>query len=715
MKASECIAHKIEETGEVQTVFEHLRGTAELAKSFAESFGSEDEAFRCGMLHDVGKYSEAFQRRINGAEIKVDHSTAGAAEAYKMHDIPAAFCIAGHHSGLPDTGSRADIDKTLLGRVTCKANTQIEDYSKFSEEVEIPPVKNQEDLIKTKENAFFYIHMLYSCLVDADWLDTERFMSGGKIERGTGESLETLSQKLGEFIEPWWKSENPLNVRRCKILRELIEAGEREKGIYTLTVPTGGGKTVSSMAFSLCHALKNKQRRIIYVIPYTSIIEQTQAVFERIFGAENVVAHYANVEYDTDEYGVMSRKDRLRYLASENWDAPIILTTAVQFFESLFGNSSSKCRKLHNIVNSVIVFDEAQMLPVPYIRPCVRAICELTENYGCTSVLCTATQPALGRIIEEFYPAGAKELCPDAEENYEFFRRVNYKNEGTLSDEELADRLSAEEQALCVVNSRKQAQKLYSLLPEEGSFHLSTLMTPCHRRKILDEIRNRLLAKKPCRVVSTSLIEAGVDVDFPAVYRSVAGLDSVIQAAGRCNRENKNSKEESTVHIFDTETKPPRALLQNIAAAKETMRRFSDIASPEAISFYFEFLLYSEKGKEELDSKGILPEIDRELAFNDISSKFKLIEDNGITVYIPIGEGKKLVDELVHFGPNRKLLRKLGQYAVTIRKNQYDKLSMKCSFERIDENTAVLMSTQFYDEHMGLSLSEDCGEALLDN
>lgn len=700
--------------GRYQTLIDHLMSVAKMASDFATPFNAANAAYFCGLMHDIGKYSAAFQRRIRGSAIQVDHSTAGALEAHRYRQDAAAFCIAGHHRGLPDRGNRMDSAQstTLLGRLKKRPGIEIESYEAFRNEINIPANCSEKPTFTSSEAAFFYTHMLYSCLVDADWLDTERFMQNNHVDRNCGDTLPILMTRLEKYIEPWWNSDNPLNQRRSEILRQLMQAGQKPRGLYTLSVPTGGGKTVSSMAFALCHALCTGARRIIYVIPYTSIIEQTQEVFEKIFGAENIVAHYANVEYPANESGNLNAADQRRYLATENWDAPIILTTAVQFFESLFSNRPARCRKLHNIAGSVLIFDEAQTLPVNNLLPCVWSITELVKNYGCTAVLCTATQPSLCRLIERFLSKGAQELCPDTKKNYAFFRRVSYRFDGLLSDDELVRRLTEEPVVLCVVNSRAQAQKLFSMLPSNGAYHLSTTMTPMHRRAVLRTIKNRLEEHKVCRVISTSLIEAGVDVDFPCVYRSLAGLDSIIQAAGRCNREGKQRPEESFVHIFDTETKPPQALEQNIAATRHVLNDFPDDPSaPEAVQAYFNFLFYTLKDDAALDAKSIFPMIREQMAFETVAKNFHLIDSETITVYIPQGEGAQLIDQLQKYGPSRELMRKLGQYAVSVYPYTYQRLQEAGAVEHISENAAVLISMLNYDEKTGLKLSPEGGEA----
>ena len=707
------LAHRREDTGEEQLLIDHLRGTAELAGEFGKYIHAEKQAYRCGLMHDGGKYSKEFAAYLHGAKVHVDHSTAGALEAKKRRDIAAAFAIAGHHAGLPNGGSRADKGGTLNGRLSAKPGIDIPDYREFLRQVEIPEVPIRTFLRTETLEAVFFTRMLYSCLVDADWLDTEKFMSGGTVHRESGVELSELQRRLDAYTDGWKNPKNDLNRRRSRILQAVTENAQAEKGLFTLSVPTGGGKTVTSMAFALRHALLWGQRRIIYIIPYTSILEQTADVFSRIFGAENVLTHYANVEFPCDEDGALTPEGQQKKLACENWDAPIILTTAVQFFESLFQNRSSACRKLHNIADSVLIFDEAQTLPVAYLRPCVWAVSQLVQHYDCTAVLCTATQPQLGPLLKEFYPGTVRELCPDQTENHAFFRRVTYVQEGLLPPEALADRLAEEEQTLCVVNSRKLAQKVFAMLPEEGRFHLSTAMTAMHRTAVLEEVRRRLIDGEPCRVVSTSLIEAGVDVDFPGVYRELAGLDSIIQAAGRCNREGKRTKEESLVRIFTTGEKNPVTLKQNIACAEEVLKNWPDPSDPQAVSAYFTDLLYHVKDpQKDLDQKKILTELAPQFAFANIAEAFHIIENDTVTVYIPVGEGAKLVEDLRRWGPSRERMRKLGLYSVSVYKPQFQKLEQQGVVRRIGPNAAILEDLRQYDAQMGLLMEYTGGEAL---
>lgn len=710
------LAHISGDRTREQPLIDHLKGTAELASCFAAPFGMENRAFRCGMAHDIGKYSEKFQKRIRGATVKTDHSTAGAIVlgGKDYGDIPSAFCIAGHHGGLPNGGNRFDTPEsgTLAGRLHRKEGADIEPFAAYGTEVSLEPSRCNDILngVKDPLTAFFAIRMLYSCLVDADFLDTERFMNNGQVSHGGYCSLAEMDAALNEHMERLSSSDSLLNRKRTEIRRTLLSLAESEKGLFSLTVPTGGGKTLASVSFALRHAIAHGLTRIIYVIPYCSIIEQTQKVFSEIFGEDNVVAHYANVEYSAEENGEITDK---RYLSTENWDAPLILTTAVQFFESLYACRSSSCRKLHNLADSIIIFDEAQMLPVPYLRPCISAVSMLIRDCGCSAVLCTATQPSLQKLFDEFLPGvGIRELYSGGSDDT-VFQRTRYAYEGLLTDDALSDRLSGEKQVLCIVNNRSQAQQLYERLPSEGSFYLTTTLYPRHRRKILEEIRSRLKNGLPCRVLSTSLIEAGVDVDFPTVYRALAGLDSICQSGGRCNREGKRPPWDSVIHIFESEKQAPSILRQNIGAARKIIDEYgTEMTCPEAIKKYFDFLFYVLKDERGLDSKDILGQIRNDFfPFASVAGDFHLIESPTRTVYI-LGrddESRMLKHELAQEHFNRLLWRKLGQYAVSVYRQQYDALLEACALDVISDNAAVLTDNTLYDENTGLSLQPVSG------
>lgn len=710
----EYIAHLNE--GRIQTMKDHLCGTAELAGRFAERFGKADWGYACGMLHDIGKYSLAFQDKIkNNSDRRVDHSTAGAKACFEKGGMYSfmSYCIAGHHSGLPDYGSSSDPGNapTLQGR----KKKHIEDCGAYKSEIHIPEIKTLPFDPKNSPDPDFslsvFIRMLYSCLVDADFLDTEYFMKEGRTQRETGEEPAVLLEKLKKHVAGWLLNEDTetVNGRRTEILRHCFECGRKERGIFQLTVPTGGGKTIASLAFALQHAVENQMDRVIYVIPYTSIIEQNAAVFRKILGEQNVLENHYNVDYEsTEELKPMQ-------LASENWDKPVVVTTNVQFFESLFANKSSKCRKLHNIANSVIIFDEAQMLPTDYLKPCIAVMEELAANFGSSIVLCTATQPALSPFFQRKMPV--TELCPRVEEQFRFFERVTFQNIGTISEDELIEKLQKEEQALCIVNTKKRAQRLYQKMKGEGVFHLSTAMYPKHRRRVLDKIRRLVKDGEKCILISTSLVEAGVDLDFCTVYRQLAGVDSMIQAAGRCNREGKRDAQDSFAYLFQFEEKEyvPGQQLQ-IDVSKMLLSEGEDISSLHGIEKYFE-ALYHFRG-ESLDKKKIFEEFkDKRYNFAKAAKEFKLIEENTLTVFISREEeAEELLWQIKHQGYTKSGMRKAGQYCIQLYENDIEKLRGAGMLRPISEDIEdfyELVDSGQYSEEMGLDLGIEFGMAVL--
>ena len=697
--------------GRKQTAAEHLNGTAERCALFAAPFGAEALGRLAGLSHDLGKYSMEFQRRLAGGP-KVDHATAGAFACWRMGQPLAAFAAAGHHGGLPDGGTQGDSPDagTFWGRMKRAERGMLPDCSPWTEEIALPspapPPCGAEPL-----SLMFFTRMLFSCLTDADFLDTEAFMDGSPRPEHPA-PLDDLWERLQRHISGWFPPQGELNSRRCAVLEQCIRMGKTQPpGLFTLTVPTGGGKTVASLAFSLAQARARGLRRIIYVIPYTSIIEQTAQEFRTILGAENVLEHHSNAAYEIDAEAT-PKTVRLAQ-AAENWDMPVVVTTAVQFFESLYANRPSQCRKLHNLAGSVILFDEAQLLPLPCLRPCVHAIAQLVQHYGASAVLCTATQPALGPLFAEFLPGRpAVELCPPELCPPESFRRVCFRQAGRLDWDTLSGQLQQHEQVLCVVNSRKSAQEIFTRLSGEGNFHLSTLMYPAHRRAKLEEIRRRLREGLPCRVISTSLIEAGVDVDFPAVFREEAGLDSILQAAGRCNREGKRPVSESIVTLFRGEAAPPPLFQTAIGAGRMVLEQYDDIASREAIQAYFHTLLEL-KGAEAQDIYGILPKIRTELfPFQSVAERFHMIDSPTRTVYIPLGAGAELVGRLRAGERSRALFRQLGQYGVSIYENHFAALDQAGDLERLEDGSAILATLSLYSEETGLSLEADCGKGL---
>lgn len=730
---------------EWQCLKDHLVNTARLAADFGRDAGVAELAGAAGLMHDIGKYSEAFQSRLAGSKRRVDHSTAGAREIVALfNDQPQrtfaellAYCIAGHHTGLPDYGSKADVegDGTLLARLD---KSQLEDYSAYKTEVDpadlrLPekpffrPIKNYKGKPVFGFSASFLTRMVYSALVDADYQDTETYYDREK-PRGGYASIEELSQRFNQFLQKFDNPIGELNRKRTETLKACIAQASEKPGFFTLTVPTGGGKTFTSMGFALNHAATHGLKRIIYVIPFTSIIEQNAAELKRCLDEENVLEHHANFDWEQKRKASRELADdqttdiyaKLK-LAAENWDIPVVVTTNVQFFESLYANRSSRCRKLHNLAKSVIIFDEAQMLPLEYMEPCMNAVQELVQNYGASAVFCTATQPSLERFLAPNTPV--RELAPNPQELFDFYRRVQVKIKGKFPDDELLEAMRVHPQALCIVNTRKHAKGLFdglSRLSEEGCFHLSTLMCPAHRKETLVTIRERLANGATCRVVSTQVMEAGIDVDFPVGYRALAGLDSIIQAAGRVNREGK--RERGELHVFEPETpfikKTPTFVKQGTAVSESVLREHNaDPVSIAAINAYFK-MLYTLQAANSFDTKGILACFEKgsdvNFDFKTAAEKFRLIDTNTVPVIIPYNEeARRLIGELKYTLYPATTLRKLQLYTVNIYEREFENLQSKGVIETYHEKYEVLNNLNFYDEQTGLILpADDGGEAL---
>lgn len=676
-------AHSLENRplSDWQRLDTHLNKVASRAAEFAAAFNSADWAWNAGMLHDIGKAADQFQcylRRQNNIKDPiyeesisggVNHSSAGAALAEKLHNDGSrcfgrvlSYLVAGHHAGLTDyetcdSGRGALIMRLEEGQSDLeRINQKLESFPATQQPVtKLPP------FVKS-DNFHFWVRMLFSCLVDADYLDTEEFVEPSRSEERLNQTNVTdLKLLLDNHLRYLAESSAPSTVNeiRKEVLTACRSAAPAEPGLFTLTVPTGGGKTLSATAFALDHAVIHGKSRIIYVIPYTSIIEQTASVLASILGENNVIEHHSNLDPDNE---------KLRsQLASENWDAPIIVTTNVQFFESLFASKPSRCRKLHNLVNAVVILDEAQLIPPHNLAPCVAAIHELTQNYGATVVLSTATQPALPKLRTP------KEIIPADLELYKRLQRVDFVFPATIqtktSLEQLAEQLTTYSQVLCVVNTRRDCYDLFRLMPE-GTIHLSTLMCGEHRSKTIAEIKERLKNGKTVRVISTQLVEAGVDIDFPAVFRALAGLDSIAQAAGRCNREGK-LEEKGKVIVFQPPKPAPQGLLhKGETTTKELLTSpFFDAHDPKSYFDYFD-LFY---GKVSDTGQGILDYLKPsnpnalDVSFRKAGAEFRMIDDYPQQpVIVRYGESDRLLDQLKYAGPSRHLFRKLQRYTVNI-------------------------------------------------
>jgi len=701
---------------EWQLLEEHLTNVAEMTHSFADAFGAGDWGYLAGLWHDLGKYSDEFQKMLGAqggtdAHIekvgRVDHSTAGAQNAFNVLKDKGkilAYTIAGHHAGLPNGKSN---DACLHNRL----KKAIPSYCACPEH--ILEVKSLGDLPvglnvnNSKQFGFqisLFIRMIYSCLVDADFLDTEAFMDRGKaLWRKGYPSLPDLDKKLSSALKQLTEnaSKTSINKHRTEILKDCLNAAERPQGLFSLTVPTGGGKTLSSLAFAVKHALRHNLKRIIYVIPYTSIIEQNASVFREILGEDAVLEHHSNFE--------PKEEDNRSRLASENWDAPIIVTTNVQFFESLYRSRSSKCRRIHNIAESVVILDEAQMLPVPLLKPCLEVLRELSSSYRASIVLCTATQPALS-TTETFKDGleGVREIVSDPQKLYAEFKRVQVEKLPMTLDDELADKLSEHKQALCIVNTRKHARRIFERIrnEKEGCYHLSALMCPEHRTATLNKIRTALLNGSPCRVVSTQLVEAGVDIDFPVVFRSMAGIDSIAQAAGRCNREGKLPEGGQVFVFLPEDGLSPGHFRQTAQIAEGVILHHKDLLSQEAIAEYFR-TLYWTKG-EKLDEYRILDDLGEgakngDFPFRVVDEKFKIIKDGAEPIIIPWNKkAETIISGLRYSEFPASFARQAQRFTVQVYPKVLSSLECSGSVERLHDQFCVLINMDIYRDDLGL-------------
>jgi CRISPR-associated endonuclease/helicase Cas3 len=684
---------------------------ARLARGYASTFGAGDWGETVGRWHDLGKLSDAWQAYIRktadidaaeeGASRGPDHSTFGAQHAASMYPGPTAVighllaaAIAGHHGGLPDSSSGEDsIAASTLGvRLT-----------KDVDPVEVPP----EDTVAPKLTMpfkssgearlgfelSFFARMLFSCLVDADRTATEAFCNSPRADQRAqpkptiGELLAALdahqSRRDASLQLDPARAASRVNRVRASVLADCVSAAALVPGFFSLNVPTGGGKTLSSLAFALNHASRHALHRVVVAVPFTSIIEQNAQVYRDAIGpcaARGLIEHHSNLTLDASR--------RQNHLAVENWDAPLIVTTNVQLYESLFAGKTTPCRKLHRLARSVIVLDEAQTIPIDLLRPTLEALRELVLHYGCTIVLCTATQPALEHRADDF-EIGLRDVRPIIRDEPALFaslKRVQVERAGRLSDEELADRLATESRVLCVVNTRAHAAKVFNAIrsrvgKSDGCFHLSTLMCAKHRRDVLAVVRQRLRDGKPCRVVSTQLIEAGVDVDFPVVYRAPAGFDSIAQSAGRCNREGRLAS--GRVVLFESDSPVPPGLLRAAAdCARELTPDHPDPLAPASVFAYFKHLYWMRNhtwDKHEVldcfpferNNYKFLP-----FQFRTAAERYRIIREEQTPILVPYTDaGRQLIaralrDDAVDY----QLMRDAQPFVVSLREYDVAKL-----------------------------------------
>jgi CRISPR-associated endonuclease/helicase Cas3 len=707
----------------------HLAEVAAGARCRGQRFGAEALAALAGLTHDLGKYHPAFQARLRGQSGRVDHSTAGAAWACarlgQKWGRLIAHVVAGHHAGLQDGLFAAEGRIAAAGeRMAVVVQAAEADGLALPPRVAGPPSLRQpgEDF---GFRMAFLTRMVFSCLLDADRSAAAGFearASGAPVEAVAPPAIAALETALQAWMAARLVKQTPLNALRAEVLRAALARAGEPPGVFALTVPTGGGKTLTSLAFALAHAREHGLDRVIVVIPFTSIIEQTAAVYRTALGAlgDAVLEHHSAFELEKEGAWAGERVGPARLLlAMERWDSRIVVTTAVQFFESLFSNRPSRCRKLHSLARSVVVVDEAQTMPLPLLRPCVAALKELAGQYGSSVVLCTATQPALAAPGFPGGFAAPRELAPRVPELFTALRRVTVRAIGVQEDAALAVRIAASPQALCIVNQRAHARALFRAISHlPGARHLSTAMHSVHRARVLAEIRAALKEARPCRVISTSLVEAGVDLDFPLVLRAAAGLDQIAQAAGRCNREFRHSPAASEVLVFEAPAYPVLQSLRANAESGEAVLRqdWQDPFAPAAMQAYFA-MLYGRKGQAELDRPGVLEMCadhagDLDFPFATIAAAMRFIADAMVPVIVAReearpGEVAALVEELRFAQDVGRIARELGRYTVGVPRRARNEMLAKGVAEviRLDEfgdQFVVLHNLDLYTPELGL-------------
>lgn len=703
---TEYWAHSPNDNGDPQMMEEHLHEVADMAREFAAPFGAGDFAHWVGWLHDIGKFSDEFQDYLRrcykdkqaGKKGKTtpgggDHKNAGTRLASRLIGQPktnAGILVLGHHGGMPAL-TDAVVDPSLnvaLDAVIMRAQDWLPYLKALPAQTVLPSAagtSKNKDILKREYEMF--LRMVFSCLVDADSLDTERhFQSAMYAKREWAASLKEWKLLLDAKQSALQLaaqattqgSSTTVNQVRREVYERCVDAGSERPNAFSLTVPTGGGKTLSSLGFALSHALdpQHPQSRIIYAIPYTSIIDQTAAVFRDLLGKEApiLVHHSALPENPKEDDG--KGETSWRRLVSQNWDAPLIVTTTVQLFESLFAHSPGRCRKLHNLANSVIILDEAQMLPISLLKPILDGLKLLVKYYNTTVVFCTATQPAFDTFSQHL--PGFKEIKPiipveQQKRHFEVLKRVNYHvapapwNWTQVAE---AMRKDSGTQCLAVVNTRADAIALLAALDDAEAFHLSTLLCGAHREKVLDTVRTRLRASEPCRLVSTQVIECGVNVDFPRVLRAIGPLDRIVQAAGRCNREGLLESGEVIVFL-PAQGKMPHGEYRTMFDETMKMLRGGDLDfhDPETYRQYF-LSLYGDKGSIATDRPGI-QRLRTEMNFPEVAKQFRMIEQDTRPVLVCYAPESELFERIREVAQRGKLTRELWRLAQPLLVNLY--------------------------------------------
>lgn len=708
---------------EIQTIKEHSENTALLCKEISIP-ELKDIMYTIGLLHDIGKYQKSFQERIDGKNIKVEHSTCGAIVANEKYKNAVAlimmYCIMGHHSGIPDGGYKNDTSDmpTLFGRL--KRN--FEDYDQYLKELKIPDI-NEEEFIKflaqdcnndkkiAVDKFAFITRYCFSCLVDADTIDTAQFINNidkRSMNADFEKCLALINKRLESFV-----CKTNLQKYRSKLQNQVYENINKKAHIYIMNMPTGSGKTLCSMKFALEKAIKENKKRIIYVIPYNSIIEQTAEIFESIFGEYGeILRHQSTFTYE--DYNVKNEdyKEVIKF-ATENWDAQIIITTTVQFFESIYSNKRSKLRKLHNMSDSIIIFDEVHTMPENYLQPCLESISYITKYLNSEAVFLTATMPNFKELIEKYAlkSINITNLIND-KSLFQYFKKCNYKNIGVLSGENIIEKSYNYPTSLIIVNKRKTARELYNMC-QGKKYHLSTYMTGFDRNRVINEIKYEIKKleeeypnfenvpnERKITVISTSLIEAGVDMDFYAVFRELSGVDNILQAGGRCNREGKRNLGDVFIFEMDTyKTKTSKDIRPEIT--RGLLKKYTDISVSESIDEYYEKLFFI---KRDNITKNSMYQYSKELSslpFREYSENFEIIDNKTISIVVSCNdESEKLIEDIIKTGYGNN--RKLQKYACSVYKDEFDILLKQNVIDDFGSGIYCLTNIDYYNKETGI-------------
>lgn len=715
-------AHINETNNTVQSIREHCLSTAELAKKYSID-QLKGIMYAMGLLHDIGKYQPSFQRKITyGENVRVEHSTCGAIAAKDKYNnalsLIMQYCIAGHHSGIPDGGYANDTDDmtTLCGRLKRK----FEDYSAYKDELEPPNIdenlfneflcrdcKNQKDII---EKFAFLTRYCFSCLTDADSNDTAEFCNGTKNQEMKTDFEKCLNRINNKFS--LFQCTTELQKSRSLIQQQVYDKSDISSEIYLMNMPTGSGKTLCSMKFALERAIKTDKKRIIYVIPYNSIIDQTADLFENLFEEDSqILRHQSSFSYDdtdvSEDYKNVVRQ------ATENWNAQIIITTAVQFFQSIYANKRGKLRKMHNMAESVIVFDEAHLMPLNFLQPCLRAISYITKLLNSEAVFLTATMPDFHRLIHQYSLPNSKIMnLIDDTSLFEKFSKCSYVNIGSVDSESLIAKASDNPSALIVVNKRAAARDIYSLCSGKR-FHLSTYMSAYDRKNTIEEIKyelKKLEADYPrlegvpddrkITVISTSLIEAGVDLDFYCVFRELSGLDSILQAGGRCNREGKRKC--AKVFIFSLNSESCSASSNERAnISKGLLAEYSDISCPESIRSYYDRLFFINNQNIIKNSISEKCSDIRSIKFREYAENFEIIDSDTVSVVVERDDvSRQLIEDIKNTGFGNH--RKLQKYAFSVHKYEFEELCKQHVIDDYKSGIWCLTNPDYYDKNIGV-------------